>query len=480
MWLLRRVGGLCCTADLYRDEADVWYSSRIQLEIDYEPGEKLGEGSYAVVRAVRRRRDGARLAAKRISKRLTLSDDNVLWAAPAEQKIRREIEILRLLGGQGRCLALVGVLETSDALLMLTPLCAGGDLMRHLARAKLFTEADASRFFRDFCGAVAHCHRRRVAHRDVKPENLLVTYERRRPAVVLADFGSAARFAADGTERFRRECGSPFWSSPEVWARDYDHRGDVYSCGVVLLVLTRGMLSGDEVRTLHGGGLAALLRLQRTFTRRAEPSADLRDLLEALLAPEAARASAADALRSPWLTAARGDRHLANPAAAALRLRATERAARVALSTLLDRAAAAAAEALVEPTPGLPPDCALLGDVIRSLARLGAAGARARGVLADLERDPDLVLVHAPFVLARLSAPPPREEPAAPLSPEKRCHSSDALSSLSGSSRSAPGRRGAPGAGVHGLSMDGTFSGHAGIFLEDLDGSPSARPVEVA
>ena len=33
MWLPR----LCCTADLYRDEADVWYSSRIQLEIDYEP-----------------------------------------------------------------------------------------------------------------------------------------------------------------------------------------------------------------------------------------------------------------------------------------------------------------------------------------------------------------------------------------------------------------------------------------------------------
>ena len=29
MWLPR----LCCTADLYRDEADVWYSSRIQLEI---------------------------------------------------------------------------------------------------------------------------------------------------------------------------------------------------------------------------------------------------------------------------------------------------------------------------------------------------------------------------------------------------------------------------------------------------------------
>ena len=48
MWLLRRVGGLCCTADLYRDEADVWYSSRIQLEIGYEPGEKLARfvGTY--------------------------------------------------------------------------------------------------------------------------------------------------------------------------------------------------------------------------------------------------------------------------------------------------------------------------------------------------------------------------------------------------------------------------------------------------
>ena len=375
----------------------------------------------------------------------------------------------------------LAVASSPNTVALVTEYYPGGDLdKRRKRRGGTLSEAEVSFYAHEAWAALKAISELGWAHRDVKPENLLVTYERRRPAVVLADFGSAARFAADGTERFRRECGSPFWSSPEVWARDYDHRGDVYSCGVVLLVLTRGMLSGDEVRTLHGGGLAALLRLQRTFTRRAEPSADLRDLLEALLAPEAARASAADALRSPWLTAARGDRHLANPAAAALRLRATERAARVALSTLLDRAAAAAAEALVEPTPGLPPDCALLGDVIRSLARLGAAGARARGVLADLERDPDLVLVHAPFVLARLSAPPPREEPAAPLSPEKRCHSSDALSSLSGSSRSAPGRRGAPGAGVHGLSMDGTFSGHAGIFLEDLDGSPSARPVEVA
>ena len=86
----------------------------------------------------------------------------------------------------------------------------------------------------------------------------------------------------------------------------------------------------------------------------------------------------------------------------------------------------------------------------------------------------------APFVLARLSAPPPREEPAAPLSPEKRGHSSEGLWWGWGGSGAAPGGRGAPGAGVHGLSMDGTFSGHAGIFLEDLDGSPSARPVEVA
>ena len=83
---------------------------------------------------------------------------------------------------------------------------------------------------------------------DIKPENLLVTFERGgRARVVLADFGSACEYKSD--TRWRSETGSPFWQSPEAWALDYDYRGDVYSCGVVLLVLTHGMLTAGESRS---------------------------------------------------------------------------------------------------------------------------------------------------------------------------------------------------------------------------------------
>ena len=119
-------------------------------------------------------------------------------------------------------------------------------------------------------------------------------------------------------DRYAADAGSPFWSSPEAWALDYDHRGDVYSVGVVLLVLVDGMLGGDEVRALHGGGLAGLVDYRARFYRDRPPGLSaapgpLRDLLEGLLAPEAARLSAAAALGSPWLAVWKSTSELGHP-----------------------------------------------------------------------------------------------------------------------------------------------------------------------
>ena len=73
--------------------------------------------------------------------------------------------MLRLLGGRRNCLRLEGVCETSSDFYLLTEVCGGGDVMQHLEKLHEFTEEDASRMFRDFVGAIAHCHARRVAHR---------------------------------------------------------------------------------------------------------------------------------------------------------------------------------------------------------------------------------------------------------------------------------------------------------------------------
>ncbi|KAH8044507.1 serine/threonine kinase [Aureococcus anophagefferens] len=141
---------------------------------------------------------------------------------------------------------------------MFAKLCGGGDLMHHVEGQRKFTAGDAAAYFSDACAAIARCHAVSVAHRDVKPENMLVAFDgRRRARVRLSDFGSACVFAPG--DRYPADAGSPFWSSPEAWALDYDHRGDVYSVGVVLLVLVDGMLGGDEVRALHGAGVKGLV-----------------------------------------------------------------------------------------------------------------------------------------------------------------------------------------------------------------------------
>mmetsp|Transcript_18020 Transcript_18020/g.56270 ORF Transcript_18020/g.56270 Transcript_18020/m.56270 type:complete len:322 (+) Transcript_18020:1093-2058(+) len=258
-------------------------------------------------------------------------------------------------------------------------------------------------------------------------------------------------------------------------------RSQVYSCGVVLLVLTNGMLSAHEVRCLHGEGLDAALELRRmTQPQAARPSGELLELLGGLLAAEDDRLAAAAALKKPWLTAASGDRTLSNPSAAVLALRALDRAAK-SLVALLDDGPRDALKTKLDATSGLglPPRCVLLGDVVRGLAADDESSAAA--TLRALHPDPDIVLVHKPFALEaayarerttraekkrEADARRRKSEPAAPMTsaksdPDLRRHASAA----------SVGRLNAPGAGASTASMDGTFYE---ITSEQMDGSKAS------
>ena len=195
----------------------VAYESTKKLQEDFAEGRKLGEGMFGKVILMTRKSDNKTFATKVMKKHMSISDNNEVFPAPAPSSLLREVKILRKLGGKKQCLRLEVAIETPRDFYVLTDVCAGGELMKHLERCDQFVEQDASRFFAHFCGAVAHCHANQISHRDIKPENLLVTFERGgRARVVLADFGSAVEYKND--TRWRSEVGSPFWQSPEAWA----------------------------------------------------------------------------------------------------------------------------------------------------------------------------------------------------------------------------------------------------------------------
>ncbi len=100
------------------------------------------------------------------------------------------------------------------------------------------------------CEAVQHAHHKAVLHRDLKPQNVLVTVAESRPVPKVIDFGVAKALALPLTERthatqFGAVLGTPAYMSPEQAESGgvgVDTRTDVYALGVLLYELLVGAL----------------------------------------------------------------------------------------------------------------------------------------------------------------------------------------------------------------------------------------------
>jgi non-specific serine/threonine protein kinase/serine/threonine-protein kinase len=114
--------------------------------------------------------------------------------------------------------------------------------------------------FRQICGAVHYSHQHLIVHRDIKPDNILVTRE---GVVKLLDFGVAKLLADADDEGLSSAHAStrlltPGFASPEqVTGQPITTAADVFSLGAVLY----GLLTGRRAFTFTGAGLAEIERV---------------------------------------------------------------------------------------------------------------------------------------------------------------------------------------------------------------------------
>jgi serine/threonine protein kinase len=98
----------------------------------------------------------------------------------------------------------------------------------------------AASITREICAALATAHEQGIVHRDVKPENVMITHQGR---VKLMDFGIAKIQRVSSMTQTGMFMGSPSYMSPEqIRGRDIDHRSDIYSIGVMLYEVLTGRL----------------------------------------------------------------------------------------------------------------------------------------------------------------------------------------------------------------------------------------------
>jgi hypothetical protein len=132
----------------------------------------------------------------------------------------------------------------------------GESLADRLFRDGRLGEDEAQRILAEVADALDHAHRHGIAHRDVKPDNVLLDDETGR--ALLTDFG-VARAIAPGDDLEGEVSGTPQYMAPEQAAGDnrIDGRSDIYSLGV----MAYAMLSG---RPPFEGSRADLLAKHQT------------------------------------------------------------------------------------------------------------------------------------------------------------------------------------------------------------------------
>lgn len=187
----------------------------------------LGEGSYSTVKQVTHRKKGGFYACKIVDK-LSLSDVD-------RAALSHEVRVLSSVS-HVNVMRLYEVIEDDAKCYLVTELAEGGDLFDRIVKQGKFPEREAQKVAAALVEALHYCHTHSIIHRDVKPENVLLSGD----DVKLCDFGFARQLNHQ-EEQASDSCGTPGYAAPEILdGRSYGLEVDVFSLGVVTYIMLCG------------------------------------------------------------------------------------------------------------------------------------------------------------------------------------------------------------------------------------------------
>uniref|UniRef100_A0A914VBR2 non-specific serine/threonine protein kinase n=1 Tax=Plectus sambesii TaxID=2011161 RepID=A0A914VBR2_9BILA len=267
-------------------------NSYAALESEYILGEELGSGGFGKVKLATHILTGHKVAVKIIDK-VAIGDDL--------PRVKTEMDALRTLAHQNIC-RLYHYIETAEKFFIIMEYCSGGEMFDYIVKKERLEESEARHFFRQIVAAIAYVHSMGFAHRDMKPENLLLTEDLQ---LKLIDFGLCAKPDQGLQNHLETCCGSPAYAAPEL-IQGTAYRGneaDIWSMGVLLYALLCGALpfEDENIQQLYRKISCFVLSIGK-YEEPEWLSSASRSLLRSMLQVEPRRRiKIEDMLIHPWI-----------------------------------------------------------------------------------------------------------------------------------------------------------------------------------
>eukprot|EP00803_Ostreobium_quekettii_P004118 evm.model.scf_281.3 EVM.evm.TU.scf_281.3 scf_281:30300-33611(-) len=209
---------------------------------DWVLEQRIGSGSFSVVwRAARRGGAGETAAVKEIATD-RLNDK-------LRESLSSELSILQGTRHEN-IVKFYGIRKEANRIFLVLEYCSGGDLSAHIRRVGRVSEAYARRCLAQLASGLREMRRHNVVHRDLKPQNLLLSDNTPDAVLKIADFGFARSLQPQGLAETL--CGSPLYMAPEILRfHKYDAKADLWSVGAILYELVVGRPPFDGDNTLH-------------------------------------------------------------------------------------------------------------------------------------------------------------------------------------------------------------------------------------
>ena len=205
---------------------------KLLSQINFKMGKKLGEGRFSIVKLGTHSLTNQPVAIK-------ILDKTKIANVQDKERINREIKIMKKIN-HFNITKLYTIIETKYIIYLVEEYVQGKELNDYLYTKGKLSESEACKFFHQIISGLSYLHYIGIAHRDFKPENILLTNDNK--VLKIIDFGLGNTYKKG--QLLKTACGSPCYIPPEMIKEEgYNpDKSDIWSAGIILYLMLCGHL----------------------------------------------------------------------------------------------------------------------------------------------------------------------------------------------------------------------------------------------